>query len=151
MARGAKTSPEKIEEVKALAATTANIAEASRIAKIPYTTAVDISKSSDDFVELRRQAQEKYIITTWGNIEAISNALTQYITDGKLKDHNLLDFTRALKDLRQTVENVVNNIHIGNNIQNNITIDDREEFDHIQEVMKIVGDMSLEELKEKLG
>ena len=43
-----------------------------------------------------------------------------------------------------------NNIHIGDNIQNNITNEDKIEFSRINDIMSLVGDMSIDELKEKL-
>lgn len=133
MPRGKQTPPEKVEEVRAIAATTANLLETSRQTGVPEATVHDIVKSSDNFEEYRAQVQRKYIIATWDNIQSISSALTKYITDGKLKDHNLRDFTGALRDLRQTVENVINNINNGvvNNYNlkvDNLTEEDRKEY-----------------------
>lgn len=120
--RGSQTPPEKVEEVKAIAAKTANLLETSRITGVPEATVHGIVKSDDKFEEFREQAQKDYIISTWNNIKAISNALAEYIADGKLKRAGLTEFTRALRDLESTVKNVVNNLTIigqQNNTQNN--------------------------------
>ena len=109
--RGSPTPPEKVEEIKAIAVKTANIAEASRQTNVPYKTAHDIVKNDDQFAEFRYQAWKQYIFDTWGNIEKISNGLADYIDNGKLRKVQLRDLTGALKDLRQTVENVVQNIN----------------------------------------
>jgi capsid portal protein len=117
--RGSKTPIKKVEKVKAIAVLTDNIAEAARQANLPYNTANDIVNNNDEFVKIREQEYRKYVIKTWANIQAISDKLTQFITSEKIDNSQLRDLTGALKDLRQTVENVVNNIHIGDNIQNN--------------------------------
>jgi hypothetical protein len=90
-------------------------------------------------------------MTTWGNIEAISKALTEYINTGKLTYLQLTDFTRALKDLRGTVENVINNININNGTINNIVPTHEMKKETIMEyVQKSFTDEDKEQLKEIL-
>jgi len=126
--RGRQTDPKKVEEVKAIAATTANLLETSRQTGVPVGTVHAIVNSDDEFEKYRKQAQREYILTTWSNIQSISKALTDYIDAGKLTTAQLRELTGALKDLRTTVENVVNNIHIGDNVQINYNADRTEEL-----------------------
>lgn len=118
--RGQKTPPEIKEEIKALSAKNDNVLKASRELDIPKSTAYDIVNSDDEFGKLRNDNFIKYVINTWNNIQEISNALTKKIKNEDISKLNLKEIVGALKDLRQTVENVVNNIHIGDNIQNNV-------------------------------
>ena len=128
--RGSQTPPEKVEEVRAIAAKTANLLETARITGVPEATVHGIVKADPDkFEEFREKAQKEYIVATWNNIQAISNALAEYIADGKLRRAGLTDFTKALRDLESTVKNVVNNINIigQQNIQNNFDLSKVEE------------------------
>jgi hypothetical protein len=127
--RGSKTSPELCEEARTIAVLEDNIMEASRQTGLPYATTHDIVTASDDFDKVRYEQFSKYVINTWDNIQAISNSLTAKIKNEDISKLNLKEITGALRDLRQTVENVVNNIHIGDNIQNNLTVEDRKEYE----------------------
>ncbi len=116
--RGQQTPPKKVEQVKAIAAKEGNILEASRQVGIPNQTAYDIIHNEDNFGKYRDEEMRKYVVSTWANIQAISDALTDKVKQNNISELQLRDLTGALKDLRKTVENVVNNIHIGDNIIN---------------------------------
>ena len=124
--RGKQTSPEKVEEVVATAIRTDNKAETGRVLGIPRETVRDIVSrmTEPEVAELRRLANNEYVIKTWQNILDIEEILVKKlktIDDEELKKVAVQDITKALNDLKRTIDNVVNNIHIGDNIQNNIS------------------------------
>lgn len=121
--RGKNTSPEKVEQVVATVMRTDNNAEAGRVLGMPRETIRDIvaRMTEPEVAELRRLANNEYVLKTWDNILTIETALAKKLANNPSIDRlALTELTRALKDLKQTVENVVNNIHIGDNIQNNL-------------------------------
>jgi len=121
--RGNNTSPEKVEQVVATVMRTDNKAEAGRVLGMPRETIRDIvaRMTEPEVAELRRLANNEYVLKTWDNILTIETALAKKLANNPSIDRlALTELTRALKDLKQTVENVVNNIHIGDNIQNNL-------------------------------
>lgn len=127
MAQGKKTRAKIVERVKSLAAATGNIREAGRIVGLTPATAHKIVVTSDNFEQLRLEAQQRYVIKAWQDIEDIQIALKEKIATSNLSQLQLRDLTGALKDLRQTVENVAINLQLNQfNIVNNYTPEDLE-------------------------
>lgn len=126
MTRGSPTPVTIVEQVKASAALDGSVAETARKIGIPYQTASDIITNDDKFIEFRDEMQKEYILSTWKNIKAISQGLEDHIASGKLKRSGLTEFTRALKDLKSSMENVVNNINIDNRSINVYNTEDIE-------------------------
>jgi hypothetical protein len=156
MAKGKPTLPQVIENAKAVYAKTNNFAEAARQTDLPRTTAFEVIKDTDDFEQLRTEIRLKFIKEAIEPLMSLVALTNKKVKELSLSDNlfltNLRELTGAIKDIKTSIENVGNTIVMGdvNNTQVNITQTDREEFDHIQEILKIVGDMSLEELKSKL-
>lgn len=109
--RGKPTDPELKERVIAEVITTGNKLEASRRTGVPDSTIHGLLKD-DEFEKFREQVQKEYIIKTWNNILTIEEALAKKITEEDIDKLNLRELTGALKDLKQTVENVINNINV---------------------------------------
>lgn len=116
--RGSQTPENKKEEAKTLVATTNNKSAVSRILNIPRETIRDIVLNDDEFAEFRHQVQKEYIIKTWANILDIETALAKKIKDDNIEYLGLREITGAIKDLKQTMENIyatINNQYINDN------------------------------------
>jgi hypothetical protein len=123
VARGKNILPDKMEQVMTTVAKLDSKAEAGRVLGMPRETVRDIVArlSEDEYAEIRRLANNEYVLKTWENILKIETAVALRIAgDPTLGDVRFVEMTKALSDLKRTVENVVNNIHIGDNIQNNL-------------------------------
>jgi hypothetical protein len=114
MPKGPKFTTEQLETLKHEAAKSGVIKQAAEKIGMNYQSATHALQRSDDFEELRRTYQEKYIARAWDNIIQIQDALTKKIKTTDLSKQHLTDITKALKDLRQTVENVQVNIYNDN-------------------------------------
>jgi hypothetical protein len=149
MTRGRQTPPEVKEEVRQIAATTGNLAETARIVGIGEGTVHDIVKKDDSFEEYRAQVQKEYIVKTWQNILDIESALTQKITKGNLDRLQLRELTGALKDLKSTVENVVNNLVQIDNRTVNVTYSPEQSLADAFERIADEYQLTVDEVKQK--
>ncbi len=118
--RGQNTPPEKVEQVVATAIRTNNKSETGRVLGMPRETVRDIvaRMTEPEVAELRRLANNEYVLKTWENILTIETALARKLANNPNIDRlALTEITRSLKDLKQTVENVINNTQV--NVQIN--------------------------------
>jgi hypothetical protein len=149
MTRGRQTPIELKEKVRAIVATTGNYSEAERETGVSDTTARDIALSDDGFNEFREQVQKEYIVKTWQNILDIESALTQKITKGNLDRLQLRELTGALKDLKGTVENVVNNLVQIDNRTVNVTYSPEQSLADAFERIADEYRLTVDEVKQK--
>lgn len=124
--RGVKTPPEIVEQVKAVYVRTNSFAESGRLTGVPHNTIYEIVNNDDKFEEFRQQAQKEYTARTWENILALEELLVKKIQSTKLSLITVKEITGSLKDLKQTVENVVNFTY--NNI-NNVQVNNNQVMD----------------------
>lgn len=130
--RGQKTQPKVVEQVVATVARTDNKSETGRVLGMPRETIRDIvaRMTEPEIAELRRLANNEYILKTWDNILTIETALAKKLANNPNIDRlALTEITRALKDLKSTVENVINNTQINLQVNNyQLTEEDKENW-----------------------
>jgi hypothetical protein len=141
--RGSTTLPDKVEEVKAKYAETNNYSATAEATNLPLSTAYQIIKTSDDFEELRNQVRMTFIKQGFEPMMKTLELTTRKIDELQalpdLKGIDIKALTGALKDLKTSMENVGNTINVigQQNIQNNYSQQDREEFELADKLISI--------------
>lgn len=144
MARGLDTPKKTVELVKATYARTGNFLETQAVTGISDSTVQDIIARTDQHEEVRLASERDYIVKVWADILDLERILKDKIAATDIRQINLTDLTKAMKDLKYTISNVAEHVTM---IQNNVNVRDRSREELIQDMKDVWTDLTEDERK----